>query len=86
MSAPAYTEVIDFIASGVTPQSLLAFRPSAAAQSRVETLIAQDKEGALSTEEQQELADTLQLEHLIILAKAQARLKLSGDAGGFSQR
>ena len=80
MSAPAYTEVIDFIASGTTPESLLAFRPSAAVQSRVEDLVARDKAGTLSTDEQQELADTLQLEHLIIMAKAQARQKLSGEA------
>ena len=47
MSAPAYTEVIDFIANGTTPESLIAFRPSAAVQSRVEDLIAHDKEGTL---------------------------------------
>ncbi len=79
MSAPAYTEVIDFIANGTTPESLIAFRPSANVQSRVEDLISRDKEGTLSPDEKQELADTLQLEHLIIMAKAQARQKLSGD-------
>lgn len=78
MSAPAYAEVIHFIASGTTPESLIDFRPSPAAQSQVEGLIARDQAGSLTSEEQQELADTLQLEHLIIMAKAEARQKLSG--------
>jgi hypothetical protein len=74
---PAYVEVIDFLASGTTPETLVAFRPSAAVQTRVQDLVARDKQGSLTVEEQQELADTLQLEHLIIMAKAQARQKLS---------
>lgn len=75
---PAYLEVIDFIVSGTTPEALIAFRPSAEAQRRVQNLIERDKEGALNSEEKQELADTLQLEHILIMAKAQARRKLSG--------
>jgi hypothetical protein len=75
---PAYVEVIDFLASGTTPEDLIAFRPSLAVQSRVEDLVAREKSGSLTDSEKQELADTLQLEHLLIMAKAQARLKLSG--------
>ena len=36
----AYQEVIDFIAAGTTPQNVVAFRPSEAAQARVEDLMA----------------------------------------------
>jgi len=36
----AYEEVVDFIAAGTTPQNVIAFRPSEAAQERVEDLLA----------------------------------------------
>ncbi len=35
----AYEEVIDFIAAGTTPQNVIAFRPSEAAQERVTDLL-----------------------------------------------
>jgi hypothetical protein len=74
MSAnPACAEVLDFLVSGIAPESLIAFRPSAAAQARTADLIERNESGTLTPEERQELADTLQLEHLIILAKARAR-------------
>lgn len=34
----AYEEIIDFIAAGTTPQNVIDFRPSEAAQARVEDL------------------------------------------------
>lgn len=40
----AYEEVIDFIAAGTTPQNVIAFRPSEAAQERVTDLLSRDKE------------------------------------------
>jgi S-adenosylmethionine:tRNA-ribosyltransferase-isomerase (queuine synthetase) len=73
---PAYLELIDFIAGGTTPEALIAFRPSREVQDRVSSLIAREHEGQLTDEDQQELADYLQLEHLMIMAKAQARRKL----------
>ena len=72
-SDPAYRELIDFFASGTTPESLVHFRPSEWVQARVADLIAHDPEGAVSHSEKQELADFLQLEHLMIMAKVQAR-------------
>ena len=73
---PAYRELIDFLAGGTTPEALIAFRPSEAVEERVSSLIEQEKEGQLAEEDQQELADYLQLEHMMIMAKAQARWKL----------
>lgn len=75
-SDPAYREVIDFLAAGITPESLVRFRPSEPVQARVADLVARDQEGSLSDPEKQELADFLQLEHLMIMAKAQARRNL----------
>jgi hypothetical protein len=75
-ASPAYLEVIDFLAAGITPQSLINFRPSEPAQGRVADLIARDQRGSLAPHETQELADFLQLEHLMIMARAQARRNL----------
>lgn len=72
----SYEEIIDFIASGTTPESVVAFRPTQAAVRRVEDLIARSRDGLISSEEQAELDDYFQLEHLLILAKARARQKL----------
>ena len=69
----AYEEVVDFIAAGSTPQDVIAFRPSQAAQERVEDLLAREKEGDLSAAEKSELDHYLHLEHLMRLAKARAR-------------
>ena len=69
----AYEEVIDFIAAGTTPQNVIDFRPSEAAQARVEDLLEREKDGELSSAEKSELDHYLQIEHLMRLAKARAR-------------
>ena len=69
----SYDEIIDFLAAGSTPDSLLAFRPSRKTAQRVEALVEKNKQGTISLDEQSELDDYLQLEHLLILAKARAR-------------
>jgi hypothetical protein len=71
--AKAYEEIIDFIASGTTPESVIAFRPSPALQRRVEELTDRANTGSISPEERVELEDCLQLEHIMIMAKARAR-------------
>lgn len=75
-TTPAYLEVIDFLAEKISPDALIAFHPSRGVQERVEDLVARNCEDRLSEEERQELADFLQLEHLMIMAKAEARRKL----------
>jgi hypothetical protein len=69
----SYEEIIDFIASGTTTEAVVAFHPSEAVQQRVAELVERSKEGNISTEEQSELDDYLQLEHIMIMAKARAR-------------
>ncbi len=78
-SVKAYEEVIDFIAAGTTPQNVIDFRPSNAAQARLDNLLSREKEGSLSAEEKFELDHYLQLEHLMRLAKARARDFLPND-------
>jgi hypothetical protein len=72
-TAKSYDEVIDFIAAGTTPEAVVAFRPSDSVQRRVAELVERSKDGSISPEEQSELEDYLQLEHIMIMAKARAR-------------
>lgn len=75
----AYDEIVDFLAAGVTPRSLIAFRPSGAAKARVANLITREKSGGLSSSETNELNQYMQLEHLMRLAKARARMHIEGE-------
>ena len=72
-TAKSYDEIIDFIAGGTTPEAVVAFRPSESVQLRVAELVERSKDGSISSEEQSELEDYLQLEHIMIMAKARAR-------------
>jgi len=69
----SYDEIIDFIGAGTTPEAVLAFRPSESVQQRVAELVERSKDGTISSEDQSELEDYLQLEHIMIMAKARAR-------------
>lgn len=71
--SPVYNEVIDFLAAGTTPDSLIAFQPSENAKRRVEYLIQRENVSSLSSDETGELNHYLFLEHLLRLAKSRAR-------------
>jgi len=75
----AYEELIEFIAAGTNPSSLIAFQPSAMAKERVADLIYREKTTGLSSDEKAELDHYLQLEHLMRLAKARARQHLANE-------
>jgi len=75
----AYEEVIEFIAAGTSPQNVVAFRPSEGAKERVTDLIHREKMDSLSPDEKSELDHYLQLEHLMRLAKARARLYITNE-------
>jgi hypothetical protein len=68
----AYEEVIEFIAAGTSPDSLIDFQPSDAAKERVADLIHREKTTGLSPDEESELEHYLQLEHILRLAKSRA--------------
>jgi hypothetical protein len=69
----SYEEIIDFIAAGTTPEAVVAFRPSEIVRQRVAELVERSSDGDISAEDQSELEDYLQLEHIMIMAKARAR-------------
>lgn len=75
----AYEEIIDFIAAGTTPSSIVAFQPSAEAKARGADLIHHEKTTGLTVEETTELNHYLQLEHLMRLTKARARTHLAHE-------
>ena len=79
-AVPSYLEIIDFIASGTTPQTVADYRPSPEAQHRVAELIAREKESGLSAEEKSELDHFMDLEHLLRVAKARARQILASGS------
>jgi hypothetical protein len=69
----AYEEIVDFVAAGTSPSGVIGFHPSTAATARVAELIEREKTTNLSQDEQSELDNYCQLEHLMRLAKARAR-------------
>ena len=78
-ATPVYLEIIDFIAAGTTPEEVANYRPSPAAQQRVADLIEREQNQHLSPDEKSELEHFMELEHILRLAKAKARLTLSRD-------
>ena len=70
----AYLELVDFIASGPSRSEVAKFQASDIAKARVADLIRREKTEGLSEEEKEELEQFLQLEHLMRLAKARARI------------
>ncbi len=69
----AYEEIVDFIASGTSPDDVIDFQPSEATTQRVAELIHREKTTGLSPEEKSELDHYMELEHIMRLAKAKAR-------------
>jgi hypothetical protein len=75
----AYEELVDFIVSHGSPRELIDFQPSEATRNRVWDLIRREKEEGLTPEETAELNTFMQLEHIMRLAKARARMKLGNE-------
>ena len=69
-------DVLETLASLPPPEEVLALRPSAALQERIDDLLDKSQCGSLSAAEQQEWEQYQYVEHLVRLAKARAALKL----------
>lgn len=74
-----YDEIVDFIAAGTTPQSVVNFQLSDAAKERLEYLVYQHKMGQITPEQKRELDCFLTLEHIMTLAKAKAHQYISAE-------
>ena len=69
----AYEEIVDFIAGGTTPDSVVHFEASQEVKDRVADLIWREKTAGLTLDEASELDYFMKLEHIMRLAKARAR-------------
>ena len=76
LASPGYTEFIDFIA-GNNPEAVAHYRPSREAERRLADLIDREKSEGLSPEEKAELDHFIELEHILRMAKAKARMMLA---------
>lgn len=72
-----FDEITDFLVSQPTPEQIIAYKPSAAIDGRLHDLLDRNSRQELSAEERAELDRFLQINHLLIVLKAKARLKLS---------
>jgi hypothetical protein len=75
----AYEEIAELIAAGGGPEAVVGFQASAATNERVAELIAREKAGTIADEERSELDQYMQLEHVMRIAKARARARLSHE-------
>ena len=74
---PAFEEMIDFLASGPTPEQIVGFRVSPATQARLEELLDKNREDGLTDDEAAELDVYEQINFVLLLLKARARPALS---------
>lgn len=71
-----YDELVEFIARGPTAREVAEFQASPASKDFVFDLLYREKTTGLTPEEAKMLDHCLAYEHLMRLAKAQARLRL----------
>lgn len=72
-AAQTASEIIDFLSTGPSPEKVAAYAVSEHAQKRLQRLLALNEAGLLSQEEQVELDEIEQIEHIMVMLKAQAR-------------
>jgi hypothetical protein len=66
------SDLLETLARLPSPQEVLALRPAANLQNRIEELLAKSRAGGLSADEQQEWNRYEYIEHIVRLAKARA--------------
>ena len=74
--SPLRREVISFLAHGPQPNEIIAFRPSESVAVRARELRMRNQEGSLTAEEEAEMDELAEIDNLISLLKAEARLHL----------
>ena len=75
----AYAEIVEFLATGTTPESIINFQLSEEAKEHIADLIYQHKNDGLTRDEKSELDRYLLLEHLMTLIKAVAHKHIVKD-------
>lgn len=72
--------VTDFLGSAPSLTEIIAYRLPPAIQERAHTLLEQNRTGSLSAAERSEMEEFRQIDHLLTLVKAKARLTLKAQA------
>lgn len=75
-----FSELAEFIVSQPTLESIIDYRIPTELDQRVHDLLEKNREEGLTGEEREEMDKFLAISHLMTLAKAKARLKLTGEA------
>lgn len=75
-SASIQAEVIGFLLLSPSPQQIIDFHASEAAQQRLHYLLEANRDGILSDGEHAELDEASQINHFMMLLKAKARQTL----------
>ncbi len=70
-AAAAATELLEFLATGPSPEAILAYQASDESQARLRRLLALNEAGLLGESEQRELDELERIEHVVILLKAE---------------
>lgn len=71
------SEIIEFLTTSPSPNEVLDYHVSERAQTRLQRLLAINAAGLASAEEQAELDEIGQIEHIVIMLKAQAQEKIT---------
>jgi hypothetical protein len=70
--SPLYDAFLDYLVQKATPHEILAFQLPESAQERADELLERNNKGTLTPEEEVELQQMLQADHLISVLKARA--------------
>jgi hypothetical protein len=73
------SEIIEFLGRGPSPNEVMAYHLSDRAQERLRRLLAIEEAGLAWEDEQTELDEIGQIEHIVVLLKAQAQKKLTQE-------
>jgi len=76
----AYDEVVTFFANGPTREEIAAFRLSEQTIVRVRDLLLKNSAGTLSSDEEDELDQCVQLDRMLLLIKSRAHQQLAGTS------
>lgn len=68
-----YADIVTSMLAGMSPDQILAFKPSESSQTRVSELLWLSNSGNISPDERAELTHYMEVESVIRLAKARAR-------------
>lgn len=72
--------VTDFLGAAPSLEEIAAYRLPDEFQARAHDLLEKNRAGSLSDEERAEMEEFRQIDHLLTLVKAKARLKMKGQA------